>query len=514
MFARLLCLQQVLALPSAVAGANTATRLQLRQKPKIDKEPSAHVPVAGVTMAGAAAAAPAAVNLHESRRLRVSPLAANPFAPAGTPAPEAVGVRPQVFFLFMVYHKINNEAVWDRFFQEGMYGYNYQALVHCKDEAKCRKTIRSSHFDIIHPVATEWCSNLVDGMNQLLKVALLRGGSGSPHDKFAFLSDSSLPAKSFGTIWSRLTTNTDSDFCIFPRNEWAQVSDGLPGGQPVTVRVAVKHHQWMVLSRKHAEMSVLEAGKHMDLMNTWQLNLGYANTGCLDEFWHFKVAFPDLHLDTRPFKANLQNFGGQPLSTTNYEIQGRCDTYVHWVQRASGISNNITILAKELAEDVGTDSIAASQTHPASYRGLSRGALIAMRTSDFLFVRKIEDSAGFSGCEKLEDAFGAIVFAPSIQPLPSTTKVWPGDGVWLDNRQSPVAITSLHGAARLVGADEEMQAKGHYCGDTLYVTFGSGFQASATLSKDNHQLHWDNGVVWPRSAKPGMAVVSVNSSIH
>lgn len=400
----------------------------------------------------------------------------------------------------MVYTKINNWAVWERFLQDGTHGYDYQAIVHCKEEAQCRQIIHSSHVEIIPSVETRYCADLVTAMNALLRAALLRSGQGSAHDKFVFLSDSTLPTKPFGTVWARLTANSDSDFCIFPRNEWAQVPEGLPGGPKVSTRVAVKHHQWIVLNRRHAEASIKRPAKNMDLMRTLQLNIGLSNTGCLDEFWHFNTAYPDLHLDKKTeAQVDLEDLGGRPLRASEYEVQGRCDTFVHWVRRAEGISNNVTVLAKALADDAGTGMVPPTQMRPASVNRLSTASLLALRRSDFLFMRKVEDGAAFSGCETLDEAFAAVIFAERPQELLRTESVWRGDGVWLDNRQAPVAISSLQGSVRLVGSGTEMQATGYYCGDKLHVTFVSGYQATAVLSLDGAQMSWDNGVVWPRT---------------
>lgn len=416
-----------------------------------------------------------------------------------------VDIRPQVFLLFMVYYKINNQAIWDKFLEGGTNGYDFQALVHCKEESRCRKEISSKHFSIIPSVRTEYCLDLVGGMNALLKAAIQRGGVGSKYDKFVLLSDSTLPAKPFQSVYTRLTSHSQSDFCVFPRNEWAEVSEGMPSQPNAIVKLAVKHHQWIVFGRRHAEAAVQNIGVHMNLMQTLQLNLGYSNTGCLDEFWHFTVAYPDLHLTTKATMVNLEDFNGGPLKTSEYEPQGQCDTFVHWVQRASGIHNNVTLLAKELQSDAGTDMMPPSDARPASIRRLSKTSLLAIRESDFLFIRKVVDEAEFSGCEKLDEAFSELVFAPVVQDLPLTTRVWRGEGVWMDNRNQPVAISSMSGATRLVGTGDEMQATGYYCGNFVKFTFNSGYVAKATLAVDGKSLQWDNGVVWPRAANPDAA---------
>mmetsp|Transcript_68296 Transcript_68296/g.153023 ORF Transcript_68296/g.153023 Transcript_68296/m.153023 type:complete len:509 (-) Transcript_68296:127-1653(-) len=411
-------------------------------------------------------------------------------------------LKPQLFFLFMVYVKINNEEVWDRFFSPAVRGVDYQALVHCKSEASCKANIKSLHrFEIISSVETRYCFNLVNGMNALLKAALLRAGKGASSDKFIFVSDSTLPVKPFHYMHSRLTSDSNSDFCIFPRNEWAEVSEtylNSPRRTSVT-RVAVKHHQWVVLSRAHAMESVEQARKHQTLMADFQLNTGFKNTGCLDEFWHFLTIYKSLQLSGSPTTVHLQGFNGGPLSTTDYEIQGRCNTFVHWVPRASGTSNNVTLLADALLRDPGTDLAPASETRPASIARLSRSSLLEVRSSPFLFVRKVEDKCQFSGCSSLAQAFDSIVFSSTPQSAPVVDVPWRGQGAWLDTRRSVVRISAESGSLRLTGADAGMEAKGSYCKDDIRVVFANGFEAEATLSPDGVLLHWKNGVTWGRA---------------
>mmetsp|Transcript_58513 Transcript_58513/g.171171 ORF Transcript_58513/g.171171 Transcript_58513/m.171171 type:complete len:475 (-) Transcript_58513:251-1675(-) len=455
-----------------------------------------------------ALSAPATVPAARSLRVSAHDHSSSAGTPTGLQKAEAreLGtsprLKPQLFFLFMVYVKINNEDVWDRFFAPAVRGVDYQALVHCKSEAGCRENIKAiQRFEIIPSVETQYCFNLVNGMNALLKAALIRAGTGAPHDKFVFVSDSTLPVKPFSYMQSRLTADAASDFCVFPRNEWAEVSEtylNAPQHTAVT-RVAVKHHQWIILSREHAMLSVQHEGQHQDLMTEFQLNLGFRNTGCLDEFWHFLIIYKSLKLSGHPMNIHLQGFNGGPLSTSNYEIQGRCSTFVHWVPRASGTSNNVTLLANALLRDPGTDMAPASETRPASIARLSRAALLELRNSPFLFVRKVDDHCAFSGCEQLSEAFDSLVFASSPGAEPKFHVPWRGDGTWLDTRRSAVKILSSDGALHLTGVDQSMTAKGSYCKEHISVVFGNGFQADATLSADGVLLHWSNGVTWGRS---------------
>lgn len=414
------------------------------------------------------------------------------------------GKQPVLFFLFLVYVKINNEAIWDRFFAPAVQGEEYYALVHCKSEASCRENIRAQdRFQVIRSVETQYCFDLVSGMNALLVAALDLRTVGHPNDKFIFISDSTLPVKPFSTIRAQMTADAASDFCIFPRNEWAEVSENFISDitrDPVML-VAVKHHQWIVLSRQHAKLSVQKSNEDRDMMKKFQVNMGFKNTGCLDEFWHFSVLYHAIELSGHPAIIHLKGFNGEPLKTSNHEIQGRCDTFVHWDPRASGTANNITQLSRELTNDPGTDLMPPSGSSPGSIKRLSRSALSALRSSAFLFVRKVDDSCVFSGCDHLVEAFDSLVFASPPRPLTEQTgPVWRGQGVWLDNRRSAVTVMSLDGSVRITGGGAGMEAKGFYCNDRIDLLFANGFRGTATLSADGAELTWMNGVVWERAS--------------
>mmetsp|Transcript_31455 Transcript_31455/g.60769 ORF Transcript_31455/g.60769 Transcript_31455/m.60769 type:complete len:492 (-) Transcript_31455:47-1522(-) len=407
--------------------------------------------------------------------------------------------KPQLFFLFLVYVKINNEAVWDRFFASAVRGVDYQALVHCKSEASCRANIKSMHrFEIIPSVETQYCYNLVSGTNALLAAALARTGQGTPHDKYIIVSDSTLPVQPFASMHRHFTANDGSDFCIFPRNEWAEITEQFHDGT-IRMTAGVKHHQWVVLSREHAAKAVRKIGTHQDLMQRFQLNMGMKNTGCLDEFWYFTVLYGSLNLTGRPSTFHLGNFNGGPLKTMLHETQGRCDTFVHWVPRASGHNNNLTQLSKALIADPGTEMTTATEKRPASISRMSQAALLEMRKSPFFFVRKVNDDCDFSGCESLAEAFDSLVFSATPRPLAGLATNWRGEGKWLDNKNNPVAIWGAEGSISLAGIAPSMRAKGSYCRSRITVVFVNGYRAKATLTVNGQQLIWHNGVIWKKT---------------
>lgn len=453
----------------------------------------------------AATAAPAAGaglrrHLRQSEQLHGEPAQV---APGPKPKASSDEVRPQVFFLFMAYGKIYHQDIWENFLSGARRGVDYTALVHCKDEAACRKSVVSSRFMVIPSVPTSYCMDLVSGMNALLKAAIVLSGMGSARDKFAFVSDTTLPVKPFFFVYRQLTGDSASDFCVFPRNEWAEVTQASTNGTLSTVRIAPKHHQWIVLARRHAELAVERSGRDMDLMKQLQLNggghnLNYRNTGCLDEFWHFSTIFDTLRMIPGGSSVKLQDFNGGPLDSSNYEVQGRCNTFVQWVPRATGKANNITVVTQALTVDVGTDMVPASNVRPSSFKRFGRSSLTALRDSPFLFVRKVTDSAKYWGCQSLPEAFSALVFASPPTALAGDDETWHGAGMWLDNQHSPVKIDGLRGSLSIAGNHKDMRAKGFYCGKHMEVTFETGYMIEAEVSDDGQQLRWTNGVVWHR----------------
>lgn len=413
---------------------------------------------------------------------------------------EVANDRPQLIFLFLVIDKINNEDVWDRFFAPAVHGADYRALVHCKNPAGCRTNIKSQQrYEIIPAVETKYCADLVSGMNALLQSGVSNQYIRKPRtdDKFIFVSDSTIPVKPFLSVQNRLTeTGTNSNFCVFPRNEWAEIQDRNAGLIP-SVRAAVKHHQWMILSRTHAMQVLQRSHEHRDLMAQFQINTGMKNSGCLDEFWHFAILFGTISHATNAQMIRMTGLAGAPISTTDYQVQGQCDTFVQWVPRASGTANNMTTLTSLMTQDPGVDMTPASDKRPATFHRFSLKAVKNMRDSWFLFARKVDDGATFAGCEKLVDVFDKVIFSmpPQEFTVPAT---WTGAGKWIDTRNYPVNIHSAEGAIDLQGGGVGMSGKGTYCNNVMHVVFSNGYRSSATLSADGNHLTWATGVSWTR----------------
>lgn len=413
----------------------------------------------------------------------------------------AAAGKPTLVFLFLVYDRINNEEIWDRFFAHANQGSDYVALVHCKSVEGCRQNVRTpTRYQIIPSVETKYCVDLVAGMNALLGAGVHAGHAPRADDKFIFVSDSTVPVKPFSAVQSRLTdTGTNSNFCIFPRNEWAEIQEPASTNLVPSVRAAVKHHQWIILSRDHANIVLQRSHEYRDLMQQFHMNTfgSLKNTGCLDEFWHFAILFGTIAHATNPQTIQMNGLTGRPLSTTEYEIQGQCDTYVQWVPRANGHANNMTSLTDQLVYDGGVDMTPASDKRPATFHRFSRNSIIQFRDSWFLFARKVDNGAGFAGCDRLVDVMDKLVYTSPPQDF-HVPPTWPGAGQWVDTRNFMVTVSSNEGAIRLAGEGQGMNAKGIYCNNRIDVVFTNGYRAAATLSPDGTYLSWDTGVTWRR----------------
>lgn len=338
--------------------------------------------------------------------------------PAQLPGPNYA--PPRVFFLFLAVDKVSNLDVWKAFFAQAPPS-QYKAYVHCK-LPECNTQVQGSPLTPVPTVPSYYCTDLVSPMNQLIASALHDAGPGNPQDKFAFVSDSSLPAKPFSVIYSILVSRQGSDFCIFPSNEWAD----LPVSAGYGMEIAPKHHQWITLERSHAEKaSYLWAGGQMhDFMSRFWMNMNaytwsnntfadHRNFGCLDEFWYFIALYGTMiSEDSRIEKlVNLPQFTGSPLKIgAGVGWQGSCDTFVIWAKYLHTPGYNPF---ERLHASLDPPSIphGGNDQRPGWWDTISTTGIRALRASDFLFVRKFIDNPALAGGGNFADAYGKFVLS-------------------------------------------------------------------------------------------------------
>lgn len=314
------------------------------------------------------------------------------------------GASAKVYFLFLAVDKISNLDVWLRFFSTAPAS-QYKAFVHCKLPS-CHASLQphAAVMQVVPTVPSYYCTDLVSPMNQLLAQAIKSDPAGHPMDKFAFVSDSTLPAKPFFQLHAVLTARAESSFCVFPAQEWADIELSNGG----VIEMAPKAHQWLTLGRAHAQLALQKwaAGEDHDFMTRFHMNTqAYTwsnntfadrrNFGCLDEFWHMSAIYGPIRKDPhKPQSAfYLGNFAGAPLQvSSNAGWQGACDTFVVWskyLHTPTGVTGAQNPFEKlHAALDAPSIPHGGNNQRPGWWDKISTNGLRAIRWSNFLFVRK------------------------------------------------------------------------------------------------------------------------------
>jgi len=338
-----------------------------------------------------------------------------------------VGTGPRLHLLFMTRQSLPHQQLWKQWMQDAPSG-AVTALVLCKKDC----AVDSSIFKQIPTVKTEYCSDLVTGMNALL-VAGVKARGGHHNDKFVFVSDTTIPVKPFGDIFGQLTSTATSDICIPPRHTWNSYQ------QPMKRKVFlnVKHHQWIVLSRKHAELAIkrfakvgphppglhLKHGQRSPTLRKWTLDKGHPRSrlrGCVDEFWYMQQLYGTFiynagFTEVVPIQG-LTN--AERLYLNSEHDQGKCDTFVHAAGWDHGLNSNFTSLRKLLAETKNFKVVEKGNGayHPDDIEQMSADSLEVLRASPFLFARKIPGNLKFSSDtgESLAMAFQRVILRQSV----------------------------------------------------------------------------------------------------
>lgn len=319
-------------------------------------------------------------------------------------AHQAPGV---IHFLFLINDALPHADIWRMFFSSAPKG-SYTVLAHCKDPDGCRRSglVQSlAEARMIPTVGSWYCHDLVTAMSKLTEAALnLRAAPNGGVEKFVFVSDSTLPVKPFSVVHRELSNNDDSDFCIFPCDQW--------GWANIDNRNLwlVKHHQWVVLNRAHAEVFV-KSWVPVDERSVWHVQLK-------DDSWRGKERFLSPQHFHHPPQANwcsdewgffgtifgavepkggVRKFPGLSGGQLNMwgpgamQSQGKCRTFTYWGRENDGPQFNL------LGTQIHGNGDAMScfprcHDRPATFSSVGDASLSAMRNSPFLFARKFAKS--------------------------------------------------------------------------------------------------------------------------
>jgi len=308
----------------------------------------------------------------------------------------------RIFFLFLSYSGLENANLWHAFFSQAAPG-QHRAFLHCKDYRLCEWQLRTSNLlglNLVKTVPSEYCVDLVSPMVQLMQSALAE--SYSSMDKFVFLSETTLPVKPFSEVYSTLASTSNSDMCISPSKEWVWlVNEHAPTGQMATL---VKHDQWVVLSRAHAQLMVQrwphvrgQTYAHWNVPtwpNSHHPDYSLGDFGklpgginrCTDEWAIFGTLY-GVVLSSRA-QEPIPGLNAQALMLEKRHAekgQGVCRTFVTWGKTAGNYDTRP--VAQELRHLLSCYPDCLS-THPAEFKRMTLKGLLVLRNSPFLFARK------------------------------------------------------------------------------------------------------------------------------
>lgn len=333
-------------------------------------------------------------------------LAAAAVAPEGAAAAVAA---PQLFFLFLTKAGVQRGDLWQAFFQGAPSG-SYHVFVHCMTQSLCDSTpLKATQ---VQTVRTVYCDDLVSAMVQLLKESMLQ--SFSTRDKFAFVSESTLPVKPFALVYDTLTADELSDFCVSPDNHWLALQSGP------TRTYLLAHSQWVTLCRGHAARMVQQWPLVKGGFNGTDFAVGVSGTGigrtrlpgdvpmCTDEWAIFATIYGLVKDSGQQAVRDLPGFG-RPLflhgPRAASSFQGPCYTFASWGHN-SFPSDKVDLISGLLRDSPHTElscrgiyfdgrrlvtsvpRLPCNDTHPAEITALSDQGAQVLRRSHYLFVRK------------------------------------------------------------------------------------------------------------------------------
>ncbi|KAG6656509.1 glycosyltransferase BC10 [Carya illinoinensis] len=160
---------------------------------------------------------------------------------------------PKIAFMFIARNRIPLDLVWDAFFQGGEN--KFSIYVHSRPGFLFNKaTTRSAYFfnrQVNDSIQVDWGeSSMIVAERILLKHAL----EDPFNDRFLFLSDSCIPLYNFSYIYDYIMS-TPSSFV----DSFADTKEGRYNPKMAPVIPVLnwrKGSQWVVLTRKHAEVVV------------------------------------------------------------------------------------------------------------------------------------------------------------------------------------------------------------------------------------------------------------------
>uniref|UniRef100_A0A6C0IEV6 Core-2/I-Branching enzyme n=1 Tax=viral metagenome TaxID=1070528 RepID=A0A6C0IEV6_9ZZZZ len=248
------------------------------------------------------------------------------------------GEIKKIALCFLVYDRIECEALWERWLKSHPDGNKFTLYVHSKFDFQMESEFLRARMNVLaDPVPTEWAGFSLVEATQLLFVAAM---ADSNNYKCVLLSNTCIPVKPVNYIWKFLTCNNLSYIFESKKTErWPRYKELL---RVVPHAKISKHHQWIILGRQHIEL--MHANFHV-------IKELYTGIRISDESWALTF---------------LQICGLDNEINTHYQ-----STYTNWH-----------------AADIGG--------HPKLYKEIDTKELKKIVFGEYLFARKFENFAGLT----------------------------------------------------------------------------------------------------------------------
>eukprot|EP00928_Gymnodinium_smaydae_P047134 TRINITY_DN31440_c0_g1_i2.p1 TRINITY_DN31440_c0_g1~~TRINITY_DN31440_c0_g1_i2.p1 ORF type:complete len:443 (-),score=44.90 TRINITY_DN31440_c0_g1_i2:128-1456(-) len=324
-------------------------------------------------------------------------------------------IKPKVAFLFLAQKNNTWTHIWDSFFSGAAPG-SYSIYVHDNKQEEDPTPVPLARWGAVrvHRVQQEWCA--LFGVS----VALLHEALQDPtNQQFVFVSDSTIPLKNFNYVYSQLVVKTPqtSKVCFAELAETVTVS--AQQISPLYSHCAFKsylhqanartpkHHQWIVLARRHAKIIINRALAAIDLYeSSWRLtapDLVHSGDSCSDEGAPVAALLYDLAVDglsTGNTWADLARLG----------VEQQCLTFVNWRNCLAGtkydsesmisdmwalssyLTETVSLIYKGVAFDFAqSDLRVALNGFPRLFSSVDVTYLENLVQDGFMFARKFSD---------------------------------------------------------------------------------------------------------------------------
>lgn len=293
----------------------------------------------------------------------------------------AVPKKRKVAFMFLMGGSKGLESLWEDWFNSASSPLNDAAsiYVHVSDPSTRHSSTGLGPLfasKVIPSVPTEHYVNLFDAMMQLLLYAY----ADPNNTHFVFISDSSIPVKSFDDTYEELVNERRSRVCLADDKKAKETWERFPQpGIPV-------HHQrfaemWMTLNRVGASVLIesLPLTMEWQRMNADRQTKPGPKAGAPDEL--FPATILQLTLGSDAFATCHGDLSKKD------EWRGCCPTYTMWPR--------LEDIRKELAPSLEERCLDISASSPCAYAEVDAKNLQQIADGGFLFLRKVEEDAVF-----------------------------------------------------------------------------------------------------------------------